>query len=157
MRPRPTLPAVPIPDLDAEGLLPEGLHDCTLDEVEARFGQFTRSDRRVDLVRHLRTYCTELKGVDVAGFLVLDGSFVTAKEEPGDIDILLALRSDADLAQDFRPFEYNALSKRRVKARHPFDLLVAPEATEAYEKHLAFFSQVKGRPGLRKGLLRVAP
>jgi hypothetical protein len=146
-----------IPDLDAEGLLPEGLHDCTLDEVEERFGQFQRSDRRVRLVAELRKYCAELKDVGIARFIVVDGSFVTAKEEPGDIDILLAVRADADLSQDLRPFEYRAVSKRKVKQRYPFDLLVAPEATEAYEKQLAFFSQVKERPGLRKGLLRVTP
>jgi len=149
--------SVAIPDLDAEGLLPAGVHDCTLDEVEERFGQFQRSDRRVRLVAELRKYCAELRDVAIARFLVVDGSFVTAKEEPGDIDILLAVRADADLSQDFGPFEYNAISKRKVRRRYPFDLLVAPESTSAYEEYVALFSQVRDRPSLRKGLLRVTP
>jgi hypothetical protein len=108
-----------IPDLDAEGLLPEGLHDCTLDEVEERFGQFQRSDRRVRLVAELRKYCAELKDVGIARFIVVDGSFVTAKEEPGDIDILLAVRADADLSQDLRPFEYRARLEAQGEAAVP--------------------------------------
>lgn len=148
---------MPIPALDAHGLLPVGLHDCTIDEVEERFGQFTRSDRRVALMKQLRAYCGELRRVVQASFLVVDGSFVTSKDEPGDVDILLALRADADLGADFAPFEYNAISKQRVRKRYDFDLLVAPDATEAYDRHLAFFSDVKGRPGVRKGLLRVTP
>jgi hypothetical protein len=154
---RSTLASVPIPDLTVAGLLPEGLYDCTMDEVDERFGRFNKSDRRIELVRQLRSYCSELKGISIAGFIVVDGSFVTNKDEPGDIDILLALRPGTDLSKDLAPFEYNAISKRRVSRKYPFDLLVAPEGSEAYEKHLDFFSQVKGRPGLRKGLLKVTP
>jgi len=148
---------VPIPDLDADGLLPAGVHDCTIDEVAQRFGQFKRSDRRVVLVQQLRDYCSELKGVTVARFIVLDGSFVTDKEEPEDIDILLALREGIDFSQDFAPTDYNAISKRKVRTRYKFDLLVAPEGTTAYSEHLAFFAQVRGRPQLQKGLLKVTP
>lgn len=148
---------MPIPELNEHGLLPEGLHECTLDEVVARFGQFTVSDRRVHLVSRLRDYFGELGSTNLAAFVVVDGSFVTGKEEPGDVDLLVALRSDVDLGADFRPFEYNVISKRRVRTSYPFDLLVAPEQSEAYERYLDLFSQVKGSPDLRKGLLRVKP
>ncbi|MBZ0119757.1 MAG: hypothetical protein IT378_14350 [Sandaracinaceae bacterium] len=148
---------MPIPDLDADGLLPQGLHDCTLDELDARFGRFGGSDMRPRLAAALRAYLEELKDAEVADHVVVDGSFVTAKDEPGDVDLIVALRPDLDLTQDLRPFEYNVVSKRRVKKRYPFDLLLAPDRSEAYEKHLAFFFQVKGRPELRKGLLKVMP
>jgi hypothetical protein len=32
-------------------LLPEGIHDCTLDEIGARFGRFQTTDRRVHLFK----------------------------------------------------------------------------------------------------------
>ncbi len=146
-----------IPDLDGEGILPVGLHECTLDEIDERFGAFQKSDKRIELVKQLRRYCAALKKVEIASFIVVDGSFVTSKEEPSDIDILLVLRAETDLSRDFAPFEYNAISKRRVKQTYPFDLLVAPEGSPAYERHLEFFSRVKGRLGAQKGLLKVAP
>ena len=150
-------PRVTIPDLDGEGVLPVGVHECTLDEIDQRFGAFNVSDKRIELVKQLRRYCEQLKKVDIASFIVVDGSFVTAKPEPGDIDILLVLRADADLAKELAPFEYNAISKRRVKQTYPFDLLVANEGSAAYTQQLEFFARVKNRPGLSKGLLKVKP
>jgi hypothetical protein len=31
---------MPIPPLDEDGLLPEGIHECSLEEIRARFGSF---------------------------------------------------------------------------------------------------------------------
>lgn len=148
---------MPIPDFDDEGLLPEGLHLCTLDEVLERFGQFNVSDRRVALGAQLRRYCEHLRAISFRTFLVVDGSFVTATEEPGDVDLLLVVGADADLAPDLLPQDYNAISKRQVRRHYEFDLLVAPEKSDAYQRHLEFFMQVKGRPERRKGLLKVVP
>jgi hypothetical protein len=38
-----------IPPLNEQGCLPEGIHDCTMDEVATRFGVFLTSDRRSQL------------------------------------------------------------------------------------------------------------
>ena len=38
-----------------------------------------------------------------------------------------------------------------------FDILVAPEGSVRYEQYVNFFQQVKERPGLRKGILKVLP
>jgi len=40
---------MPIPALNEHGLLPAGIHDCTLDELKSRFGSFQISDRRNQL------------------------------------------------------------------------------------------------------------
>jgi len=40
---------MPIPDLNEDGLLPEGIHEASLEEVRERFGRFQRTDRRPDL------------------------------------------------------------------------------------------------------------
>lgn len=42
-----------IPEFDEDGVLPEGVHDCTLDEVRERFCRFAGSDRRATLCRAL--------------------------------------------------------------------------------------------------------
>jgi hypothetical protein len=63
--------------------LPPGGHRCSIEELEARFGQ---GDRRVSLFRELRGL---LKRATDCGFLwaAIGGSFATSKPEPDDLDI----------------------------------------------------------------------
>jgi hypothetical protein len=63
-------------------VLPPGLHDATLDEVEQRFAT---NGTRARLMEGLRLGCEALR---VAGCSVVyvDGSFVTEKPFPGDFD-----------------------------------------------------------------------
>ena len=51
-----------IPPL-VDGVLPEGIHDCTIDEIEQMFGRFRRSDRRIRLMEKLKAYLIEAKSV----------------------------------------------------------------------------------------------
>jgi len=74
---------MPIPLFDPEtGYLPPGLHEATLAEVRAVLG-FT--PKRLRLVDGLEWAATRLFAAGVRD-LRIDGSFVTAKPEPGDID-----------------------------------------------------------------------
>ena len=41
--------------------------------------------------------------------LLEDGSFVTTKSDPGDIDLVLVLAHDYDFAADLPPAHYNVL------------------------------------------------
>jgi len=68
--------------LTKSGNLPKGIHESTWDEIEARFGT---NDRRRELLEGLRRAVISLRD---AGCLrvYIDGSFVTAKERPGDFD-----------------------------------------------------------------------
>ena len=68
---------------NANGELPEGEHLATLDEVEKFLG--SSSERRRKLMRGLWEAAANLK---VAGVkrIWINGSFVTDKENPGDID-----------------------------------------------------------------------
>ena len=145
-----------IPELDEAGHLPPGIHDGSLDEVEQRFGRFQRTDQRrklfdklVQLIRHAR-----LSGVVV--HVILDGSFVTDQDAPNDIDLICVVRSSLDLRQTLRPIEYNLLSKSWIRREFSFDALIAREGSDALETYVEFFSQVRKRPEMRKGLVRIA-
>jgi Family of unknown function (DUF6932) len=72
-----------IPALQENGELPPGEHQASLDEVEMIYGSST--DRRKLLMRGLRdAVCNfELSGVKT---IWINGSFITDKEEPNDID-----------------------------------------------------------------------
>jgi hypothetical protein len=145
---------MPIPALDPRGFLPPGLHACSLDEIEARFGSFQESDRRVRLHAALVRYAAEARASRMIRALVVDGSFVTGKAEPGDIDLVVVLGGTIPRG-DLPPFAYNAISKRRIKAMYPFDVVVVPDGGDAYQAAVEFFAQIKHQPGAVKGLLRV--
>src|SRR5947209_14583401 len=80
-----------LPPFRSDGYLPEGVYVCSEAEVIFRFGSSGRRRRR--LVRRLRRWI-ELGRQVGARRLLVDGSFVTAKEEPGDIDTVILLPED---------------------------------------------------------------
>ena len=77
---------MPIPELDADGFLPEGVHECTLEEIRHRFGAFRKSDRRPQLFSRLQSFLSEAVKTGLVVAVAIDGSFVTGKAEPNDID-----------------------------------------------------------------------
>lgn len=73
---------VAIPLFGASGLLPPGEHRATWEEVATRF-RF--STRRRDLLRSMLPALLALRSAG-CNEVFLDGSFVTAKRNPGDYD-----------------------------------------------------------------------
>jgi hypothetical protein len=73
---------VAIPPFSDSGNLPEGVHDATWDEILERFGT---TERRRELLKGLRSALETLRDAGCRR-AYLDGSFVTAKDEPGDFD-----------------------------------------------------------------------
>lgn len=75
-----------IPEFNDDGYLPPGLHPATLDEIANRFGQ--EPELRQAQTESLRWLLDLAKRVGVQR-LVVDGSFVTDKWEPNDVDCVL--------------------------------------------------------------------
>ena len=148
---------MPIPPFDQHGLLPIGVHDCNLGELQTRFGSFQSSDRRPRLFLKLQDFVAELQLARFIRYLLVDGSFVTAKNDPNDIDLVLVLPLTYALTDDLPPDQYRLISKRRVHKRFGFDMVVVRENTLEYDEAVAFFQQVRHQPALRKGLLRLQP
>ncbi len=77
-----------IPPFDDNGYLPPGIHQATLDEIEARFGRDPEVRRaEMESLRWLVHLATEAKVERV----VINGSFVTDVEEPNDVDCVLLI------------------------------------------------------------------
>lgn len=146
---------MPIPGLDNAGLLPPGVYDCTLDEVRQAFGVFQTTDRRPRLFDKLQALIQQAWATGFVAEIIIDGSFVTSKPDPNDIDLILVLNAGHDFTAELRPFEYNVLSTRQARKTYGFDLLVASAATTVYAEYLAFFAQVRGETSRSKGLLRL--
>ncbi|MBI4661804.1 MAG: hypothetical protein HY735_23525 [Verrucomicrobia bacterium] len=91
----------------------------------------------------------------MAKAVVVNGSFTTANTDPSDIDMVLVLPQGHDFTGDVSPDEYNLLSKRRVRKTFGFDMFVAEDESQEYERYTRFFQDVKHQPGEKKGVLRV--
>jgi len=146
---------MPIPPLDENGLLPAGVHDCTVDELESRFGLFTGSGQRPRLMARLTEFLAEARQSSIVRAVLVDGSFVTAKAEPGDVDLVLVLRASFDRTADLLPREYSLVSRKRVRSRFGFDTVAVLENSAECDRAVAFFQQVRGCPHLQKGILRL--
>lgn len=151
---------------DEKNLLPLGIFDATLEDVQEHFGGFQKSDRRMKLYRHLEDYVKALRKTDWPWILLIDGSFVMkCVDEPEDIDLVLVMPKDWNLAADLPPYLYNLVSKRRVQQEFGMDVFVTVAGSAVEKKWLEFFQQVNIKwceqfnwPGnSKKGLVRVRP
>jgi len=79
-----------IPPLNTDGYLPPGIHSATLREIEARFGGDSEL-RRVQM-ESLR-WLVELAWLAGVKRIIVNGSFVTDKLEPNDVDCVLLVES----------------------------------------------------------------
>lgn len=126
--------------------------------LEERFdGGGFGEHRRYRLILNLRRFLAEVRKVSFIRWVLIDGSFVTSKEQPGDIDLVLVLDPSFDPAFVPSQVEGNVLSHRWVSRRFEFDCFWAVEGSELFASKVAFFQQVKHRSELTKGLLKVIP
>jgi hypothetical protein len=71
-------------------LLPDGLHVSTLDDLHTLcVTAFPLSAKRVTLMDGLRRMVSRLEADGIEGDLLTDGSFLTQKIDPRDVDIAL--------------------------------------------------------------------
>lgn len=139
-----------IPPFDERGNLPPGIHNATWSEVEVRFGH---SPKRRFLLVGLRDALTTLQraGCHTA---YLNGSFTTAKEEPGDFDVGWE-PAGVDLEiLDPRLLDFS--NGRRAQKRRfggelfPADMVVEPERIRILD-----FFQRERLTGRAKGIVEV--
>ena len=130
-----------IPDFDDNGYLPAGIHPANLEEIAIRFGREPEL-RRVQM-ESLRWLVDLAKRVGVIRIIV-NGSFVTDKWEPNDVDCVL-LRGPAfprDESADAELWAGLPFIQMAVVGQEEFDLYV----TEIYGTD---------RHALAKGMIEV--
>jgi len=80
---------MPLPSFNDNGDLPPGIHRATLSEILNHFGT-SSLQRRVIATRLERIYRLALSTGHLLRFIVF-GSFITAKEEPNDVDVFMLM------------------------------------------------------------------
>ena len=143
-----------LPEFDENGFLPEGVWDCDLAEFAKRFAVFRRSDRRFVLFEKLEKLLKETLATGWVKEIIIDGSFVTNKDEPGDIDIILALLPEFMTAVDVSFWAHRILDEKFLSKRYGFDVRIAILDSAKYYEVIDFFQQIKDSDK-RKGLVRL--
>jgi hypothetical protein len=139
-----------IPHFRGDGYLPEGLHRATEAEVTFRFG--SSSPRRRRLAVRVRRWI-ELSRLTHAQRFLVDGSFVTDKNDPNDVDAVVLL------ADDFEEQVASGLNaalelEGMVLTHHPEEIFAAEDSAD-WDAWVEFFSRTREADGRRKGLLEV--
>ena len=125
-----------IPAFDSDGYLPEGLHSASEPEVVFRFGASTR--RRRWLALRLRQWI-ELSRQVGARRLAVDGSFVTAKAEPNDVDVIVLLPPDFQVKIE-KGLEPALELDEMLSTRRPEEIFAAEDESD-WNEWIEFFSR----------------
>ena len=110
-----------IPAPNALGELPPGIHTATLEEVEA---VFAKTPRRRTLCDGLRRAVQNLKAAGVRRVFI-DGSFVTTKANPNDVDGCWEWNEDVNLDLLDPVFLDFSRQRQAMKEKYSVDFFLA--------------------------------
>ena len=83
----------------------------------------------------------------------MDGSFVTARAEPNDVDAVVLLPADFQRQID-RGIDAALELEHMLLTRHPEEIFAAEDETD-WNEWIEFFSRTRETDGRRKGLVEV--
>jgi hypothetical protein len=136
-----------IPDF-RDGRLPPGVHGATLEELRDKLGW---GQRRKNLINGLEM-ALRLMGNCGIERVYLDGSFVTDKDRPGDIDGCYDVPPDANLGAMYPIWSLTPANRDMSKAMFGVELFPSrAPATPSGEPFISFFQE--DRDGNRRGIV----
>jgi hypothetical protein len=146
---------MPLPEFNELGDLPEGNYSATLDEVIARFG--SGSSQREAVAERLKRICRLALATGFLDRVVVFGSFVSAVDEPNDVDVILVMKDEfrleecpAESAILFDHARADAELGASVFWIRP-DLLLG----QPFDEFLAFWRTK--RDGTKRGIVEISP
>lgn len=144
-----------IPPLDNDGFLPPGIHHATLNQVVNRYG--CSSLKRIRITGHLKQLFAAV--ADFADEIYIDGSYVTAKANPNDLDLIIRVRPNFNFHSRRAADMNTAIKQADPVLRHAFVLdPTRPHDKSRFQHYLASFQKefAGGLPtGRRKGIVSV--
>ncbi len=124
---------------DKHGYLPKGIHKMTLEEIEETFSK-NKSLKRREIMAE---YKKHLKDLIDTGYYIdhwIDGSFVTSKENPKDIDTLTEFDAIKIIENNDKEKIDKLIKEAHVKSNklcHSFKVYrYPPEDYENYKRYL---------------------
>lgn len=141
---------VMIANFNTEGYLPEGIHECTLQELEERF---TFNLKRKKLFEGLSRLIHKLGSIHCK-VIYIDGSFVSEKQLPSDVDVCFEC---AEENWEFAVLMVGDFWKDQESFQRDYNCNVFPsnlfiEGGKLY--YLDFFQRIKNT-NIPKGILKI--
>lgn len=152
-----------VPSIIDGGVLPEGIHDLSLDEVRAMFAS---SGERAKLLDRFNQFLQRLQEFipDMAATLYLDGSFITTWEGCRNIDVILQARDFEGAKSGYLKTLVSARLKREFVDLYKVTLRVAVPGLLNARDYFDWYQNVKAEEAwrfgndikaLRKGIIRL--
>lgn len=142
-----------IPRFNEKGLLPEGIHPCTLEEAQERFAH---SEHRAILWSNLIQVIGIMREEKLSGILLIDGSFVTDKMVPGDIEVVLDVRAESP-EQIGKAVKFFAYRHSKLKIDFGIDWYPNLPGENDFSAFFQYARTTERIPeGTKKGILRIA-
>lgn len=139
-----------IPEFDSSGNLPAGIYSTTLTEIEMRFA--TNPTRRY-LYEKLKQLNEDLKNKIGCKIIYIDGSFVTKRDSPGDIDVCWDNTNvDLDIALSNMPILWDRQLQKKMYACDIFPAFIHEGVSG---KLFLDFFQCDKKTGEAKGILKI--
>lgn len=138
-----------IPALNKRGELPPGEHEATMEEVEMRFG--VSNGQRKKLMRGLKAACENF-WIARVNAIWIDGSFITDKYAPNDIDGCWEYNPDV-VVRLLDPV-FLSHSRRDMKAKYGLDFFSNILTEGATGLPFPAFFQ-RNRDGEAKGIIKI--
>jgi hypothetical protein len=154
---------MPIPALTKKGLLPPGIHACTLEEAEAAFARRPPQPGRAKLWGKFQQYLSIIRPIGIIQAVYIDGGFTSNFARAKDIDIVLEIpQPGTTIAPILKRVEFD---RDHVFKKYKIDLWLWWDGIPCLPNDLRKYFQYvnpKDAPRLgltqndRKGILRVA-
>ena len=138
---------MPIPSFDRFGLLPGGIHECTINEVEV---DLAWNDERRRLTALLQEFIAiELTPrFTVLPPVLLDGSYVSKKASPNNINLVLELSSLSDEEQ----WEGQILFQRKAELLGCYQIEMLPGLKGLKQDFVDLLHTLRPQTAFEKGL-----
>lgn len=140
-----------IPEFNEEGNLPAGIHQTTLEELAQRLGY---NPKRAWLIDGLKLLLKSLAKANCS-LVYIDGSFVTAKEIPGDYDLCWSLKGVVDTKIDPILLDFSKKGREQMTSKYRGDIFPAEVPEGASGKLFLDFFQTDKNSGNPKGILEL--
>ncbi|MGF6427328.1 DUF6932 family protein [Bradyrhizobium elkanii] len=123
---------------NGHGYLPPGLHKMTLSDIEATLVvAFPHSTTRPEIIKGYKKHAQELVQIVSPCEQLIDGSFASNKNDPGDIDMVVFI--DADVVDSLSPNQQAdlraLLAGPQTKTSHMCDAYFCPMYSPTHAQH----------------------
>lgn len=137
---------MPKPDFPA--LLTPGMHSLTIQDLhDLAVAPFPQDQRRAELYKKLCIWAKALQAAGVNGTLWLDGSFLTEKVNPGDVDCILWSPSWSDsvgATEQVKQQVSKLLDRASAKALFDLDFFMESPAPDRVFHREAYWRGILG-------------